>query len=96
MAQNIHGFENFQAIRLDAGSPETVYVFGNRVSSVMIDNLGSPGVYVDFDGSSATTQSGVFFVPDNSFRTLDIRVGSVHVLSTSGSPSVQVFGVRDG
>lgn len=96
MGENILGYLNIDVIRKDAGSPSVSYVFSNVSQSVMIDNLGSPGVYVGFDSNSVPgTGSTSLFVPHNQARILDARVGSVHVYAPTGSPSVQVVGVRD-
>lgn len=94
MSENIKGYIQYETIRQDAGSPGIDYIFSQVVQSVMIDNLGSPGVYGNFDSANgATTGSTDFFIPDNSTRIFDLRVGSVNLMAQTGSPSVQVIGL---
>jgi len=96
MGENIRGYETSEIVRRDAGSPASFYSFANRMEAVLIDNLGSPGIYANFAGAAGSAVSGnSFFVPNNSFRAFDLRIGSVSIYAPGGSPNVQVIGVRD-
>lgn len=93
MAESINGYESDEVIRQWVGSPGTTFAFTKVMQSVMIDCLGSPGVYFNFTGSAITVGSTVPKCPQNQSRSFDIRAGSIRVLSqTTGSVEVQVFG----
>ena len=93
MGETIKGYENTETIRLFVGSPGTNFAFSQRMDTVLIDNLGSPNVYVDLNGGTVTPGSTIPLIKANSFRSFDIRTGSVGILSTTtGSVEVQVIG----
>lgn len=93
MGENIKGYENSESIRLWTGSPGQTFGFSKRMDTVMIDNLGSPSVYVSLNGGVPNAGSSNLIVGANSFRTFDVRTGSIGVSSTTtGSVQVQVIG----
>lgn len=88
------GFANNEIIRLDSGSPAVDFVFASLTDSVLVDNLGSTGIYFAFD-TTAGTGSTSGFIEAFGARTFDLQVGSVSVLgSGAGSPAVQCISLR--
>ena len=90
MAEDLFGCYVGQIIRKTAGSPAEYFVFQDISNSLMIDNLGSTGVYFNFD-SLATTGSISGYLDGYAFRSFDLRIGSVCVLGSGAlAPEVQV------
>jgi len=88
------GYQEHEIIRQNAGSPGTWSVFTSVMEAVAIDNTGSPGVYFNFKGTATDTGSTSGFVPDDSAIAFAVRVGSINIYAPTGSPSVQVIGLR--
>jgi hypothetical protein len=90
MAQN----SIMETIRLTTGSPTTDFVFTQKMSSHLIDVLGTTGVYGKFDGT-ANAGSGCFFIPGGESRAFDVLCGSISIAPSGAdaTPEVQVIGV---
>lgn len=90
MAENIHGLYSYEIIRKDIGSPASWFVFANPSNAVIIDNLSSQGIYFTLGSSISGTGSEVGYIGASSFRSFDIKTGSIPILG-SGTQSVQVI-----
>ena len=93
MAEDIRGYVSNQIIRKAVGSPSVLFVFPFVTETVAVLNPGSTSVFYSFDSEATTgSTSGQLFPGET--RTFDFRVGSVSVLSTTGSPNVECVGAR--
>ena len=95
MAIRIPGYVRHEIIRDVAGSgTPSVFVFQNISDSILVDNIGSNGVYVAFD-NTASTGSTNLYVPAYQARSIDLRAGSVSLLGSGGTtPEIQVINLH--
>jgi len=96
MPESINGYIGIETIRKNAGSPPTTFAFVNPSQSIMIDNLGTVGVFGDLTGSNRVTGSGAMYIPGNQNRVFDFKTGSVQLLASGAAQTseVQVIGLR--
>lgn len=79
----------------NTGSPATTYAFSPIVSAVMVDYAsGGVPAYVALD-RVADTGSQSLLMLSNTFRTFDVYTGSVSIMAsgTTGSVEVNLVGV---
>ena len=69
---------SFQIIRLLVGSPPSTFVFSSISESFLIENLGSPQSFFNFD-TTATTGSNVGIIREHSAKSFDLKIGSVSI-----------------
>lgn len=85
------GFPVNEILRQTVGSPPTDFVMLGSTNSVMVDNLGSVGVFFRFD-NTASTGSTSGFLPAGETRSFELTIGSISVLASgTASAEVQVF-----
>lgn len=97
IAVDLRGYTIIDVIRQNAGSPATYYTFGkfnnngSMCDSLMLNNLGSNNTFVSFSGTAvATGGSTMMLLPANATRNMDIRVGSISVVSSGGNYNTEV------
>ncbi len=96
MGEQINGYIGIETIRKNAGSPPTTFAFANQSQSIMIDVLGTVGVFADLTGSNIVTGSTAMYIPGNQNRVFDFKTGSLQLLASgiAQTSEVQAISLR--
>ncbi len=85
---------DYECIRKSVSGTSTAFIFDRVKTTIMVDVLGSNGVYANID---ASVSSGIndLYIPGAEARSFDLKAGSVNLMvSGSGVESeVQVIGL---
>lgn len=94
MGYDLKGYSVIDIIRQNVGSPATNFAFskfgntGSLCESLMINNLGSNNIFVAVSGTPGVG-STMILIPAGGMRSMDIRLGSVQILTSGGNVNTE-------
>ena len=92
MAEDIRGLTTSEIIRLDVGSPTTLFEFTKSSDSLLIDNYDTTNpVFFAFGSIAITPGSTTGLIPAGAVRGFDYRTTTMSFIgSGTGSPTSEV------